>query len=50
MLSRLPVFLAQLQAGHNSQELKNGVRQLLYILYRSRKVGKTTYNSLMNTI
>ena len=32
MLSRLPITLAQLKAGNNSEKLK--VRQLLYSLYR----------------
>ena len=30
MLSSLPILLAQLQAGNNSQKLKNEIRQLLY--------------------
>ena len=34
MLSRLPITLAQLKAGNNSEKLKNKVRQLLYSLYR----------------
>ena len=34
MLSRLPITLAQLKAGNNSQKLKNEIRQLLYSLYR----------------
>ena len=32
MLSRLPISLAQLKAGNNSQKLKNEIRQLLYSL------------------
>ena len=32
MLSRLPVTLAQLKAGNNSEKLKNEIRQLLYSL------------------
>ena len=35
MLSRLPISLAQLKAGNNSEKLKNRIRQLLYSLYRS---------------
>ena len=35
MLSRLPVSLAQLNAGNNSEKLKNEIRQLLYSFYRS---------------
>ena len=30
MLSRLPITLAQLKAGNNSEKLKNEIRQLLY--------------------
>ena len=38
MLSRLPISLAQLKAENNSEELKNETRQLLYSLYRSKKL------------
>ena len=34
MLSRLPINLAQLKAGNNSEKLKNEIRQLFYSLYR----------------
>ena len=34
MLSRLPITLAQLDAGNNSEKLKNKIRQLVYSLYR----------------
>ena len=40
MLSRLPISLAQLKAGNNSEKLKNETRQLLYSLYRSKKLSK----------
>ena len=45
MLSRLPITLAQLKAGNNSQKLKKEIRQLLYFLYRSKKLAKQLYNS-----
>ena len=32
MLSRLPISLAQLEAGNNSEKLKNEIRQILYSL------------------
>ena len=41
MLSRLPISLAQLKAGNNSKKLKKEIRQLLYSLYRSKKLSKT---------
>ena len=30
MLNRLPILLAQIQAGNNSKSLKNELRQILY--------------------
>ena len=50
MLSRLPISLAQLNAGNNSEKLKNEIRQLLYSLYRSKKLTKQLYKSLIDTI
>ena len=41
MLNRLPLLLAQTQAGNNSKSLKNEVRQILYSLYRSKVLTKT---------
>ena len=43
MLNRLPIALAQLQAGNNSNKLKNEIRQLLYSLYCSKKMTKQIY-------
>ena len=42
MLRRLPITLAQLKAGNNSEKLSNEIRQLLYSLYRSKKTYRTT--------
>ena len=50
MLSRLPISLAQLKAGNNSEKLKNEIRQLLYSLYRSKKLSKIIYKHLMNAV
>ena len=50
MLSKLPITLAQLQAGNNSKKLKNEIRQLLYLLYRSKTLSKTIYNTLITNI
>ena len=38
ILSRLPIVLAQLKAGNNSEKLKNAIRQILYSLYRSKNL------------
>ena len=50
MLSRLPIYLAQLKAVDNSGKLTNEIRQLLYSLYRSKKLTKQLYKSLVNII
>ena len=50
MLSRLPIALAQLNAGNNSEKLKNEIRQILYSLYRSKKLTKQIYKSLIDII
>ena len=50
MLNRLPIALAQLQAGNNSNKLKNEIRQLLYSLYRSKNMTKQVYNNLIKHI
>ena len=50
MLSRWPISLAQLKAGNNSQKLGNEIWQLLYSLYRSKKLTKQIYKSLVEII
>ena len=50
MLSRLPISLAQLKAANNSEKLKNEIRQILYVLYRSKKLTKQLYKSLVDII
>ena len=50
VLSRLPISLAQLKAGNNSEKFKNEIRQLLYSLYRSKKLTKQLYKSLVDII
>ena len=50
MLSRLPITLVQLNAGNNSEKLKNEIRELLYSLYRPKKLIKQIYKSLIKII
>ena len=50
MLNRLPIALAQLQAGNNSYKFKNEIRQLLYSLYCSKNMTKQIYKSLTGII
>ena len=50
MLNRLPILLAQIQAGNNSNKLKNEARHILYSLYRSKLLTKTVYNNFIKAI
>ena len=50
MLCRLPISLAHLNVGNNSEKFKNEIRQLLYSLYRSKKLTKQLYKSLIDII
>ena len=50
MFNRLPISLAQLKAGNNSEKITNKITKLLYSLYRSKTLTKTIYNNLNNTI
>ena len=50
MLSRLPISLAQFNAGNDSEKSKNKIRQLLYSLYKSKQLTKNIYKSLVGII
>ena len=50
MLRRLPIFLAQLKVGNNSEKLKNEISQLFYSLYRSKNLTKQFYKNLIDII
>ena len=49
MLKRLPLALAQIKAGNNSESLLNEIRQI-YSLYRSKGITKKVYNNIINSI
>ena len=40
MLQRLPIALAQVKAGNNSESLLNEIRQIVYSLYQSKEIPK----------
>ena len=50
MLKRLPIALAQVKAGNNSEILLNEIRQIVYSLYRSKEITKKVYNNIINSI
>ena len=50
MLKRLPIALAQVKVGINSESLLNEIRQIVYSLYRSKEITKKVYNNIINSI
>ena len=47
MLQRLPISLAQIKAGNNSQSLLNEIRQIVYSLSQSKEITKKVYNNIL---
>ena len=50
MLQRLPIALAKVKVGNNSENLLNEIRQIVYSLYQSIKITKKVYNNIIKTI
>ena len=50
MLQRLPIALAQVKAGNNSESLLNEIRQIVYSLYQSKQITKKLYNNIIKSI
>ena len=50
MLKRLPIAIAQIKAGNNSESLLNEIRQIVYSLYRSKEITKKVYNNIIKSI
>ena len=50
MLQRLPIALAQVKAGNNSESLLNEIKQIVYSLYQSKQITKKVYNNIIKSI
>ena len=50
MLQRLPIALAQVKAGNNSESLLNEIRQIVYSLYQCKQKTKKVYNNIIKSI
>ena len=50
MLQRLPIALAKVEAGNNSEASLNEVRQIVYSLYQAKKITKKVYNYIIKSI
>ena len=50
MIQILPIVLAQIKAGNNSEGLLNEIRQNVYSLYQSIQITKKVYNNIIKSI
>ena len=50
MLQRLPIALAQVKSGNNSESFLNEIRQIIYILHQSKQITKKAYNNIIKSI
>ena len=50
MIQRLPIALAQVKAGNNSENLLNEIRQIICSLYLLKEITKKVYNNLMKSL
>ena len=50
LLQKLPIALAQVKTGNNSENLLNEIRQIFYSLYQSKEITKKVYNNIIMSI
>ena len=50
MLQRLPISLAQVKAGNNSESLLNEITQIVYFLYQSKQITKKVDNNRIKSV
>ena len=50
MLQRLPIALAQVKAGNNSESLLNEIKEIVCSLYQSKQITKKVCNNIIKSI
>ena len=50
LLTKLPVLLAQIKAGINSDKLKREVRRIVHLLYQHKKITQALNNNLIKLL
>ena len=50
MLKRLPIALAQIEAGNISESLLNEIIQIVYSFYRSKEITEKVYNNIIESV
>ena len=46
----MPIVVAQVKAGNNSENLLNTIRKIVYSLYQSKEITKKVYNNIIKSI
>ena len=50
MIQRLPIALAQVNSGDNSENLLNEIRQIFHSVYQSKEITIKVYNNIIKSI
>ena len=50
MIQRLPIVLAQVKAGNNSENVLNKIIKIVYSLYQSNEITKKVHNNIIKSI
>ena len=50
MLQRLPIALAKVKAGGNSESLLHEIRQIIYFFYQSKQITKKVCSNIIKSI
>ena len=50
MVQRLPIALAQVKAGNNSENVLHEIRHIVYSLYQSKQITKKICNHIIKSI
>ena len=50
MLQKLPITLAHVKTGNNSERLLNEIRQIVYSLYQLKEINKKVCNNIIKSI
>ena len=50
MIQRLPITLAQIKSGNNSESLLNEITQIVCSLYQSKEINNKVYNNIIKSI
>ena len=50
LLQRLPIAIAHVTTGNNSENLLNKIRRIIYSLYQQKEITKKVYNNIIKSM